>query len=771
MAKAVALPRLGLSFGRENATIARAFLDALGGPGASFTFQTFVDRAKGDPPPSKNDPRSRIIPGTLDQVARTLADLNDQRAGVFVTVNPQRGDWRANVNTIKPRALWHENDGTLPDNVRHAWPIEPSMVVRTRENHTHIYWLLNDLPGTPQEWAVWEGIERHLVEKRLSDPQCMKRCQVLRVPGFYHCKDPTNPRLVTLEQPDNGKRYSLGIAEQAFPPVGELRVIETKLTQVDLDTHGIADIPLVTDVQWRDIVAMLDYVNPDAPAVPTGEGDGTRSRWLKVLMVLEGTKHPERRLIADEWSRCGGSRDRVYAFGGPITEHRGYIEGEVEHQMGSFKREDGPKVALGTLIRYAREGGWPGWSSESKREDEDWLTEGEAASVRVDTFIHTGGDEALVRVAPAQNFLLDGFMSGEGTMSAILGPGGIGKSKLVKGIACSIAAGVPAFGHQMLMPHEVGAAVIADLENNQHEFTRRLQDQVRAMVEHGQIRREDAIEIMRNVRHLYIDRMIFQLAFQQHSMPIRHNRHYNAIYDALSRARDACRMAVRWLCFDALYKFHLLEENNQQHMLYILETLDELATKVFGASVPRSFVHHSAKSNTSTSAQNSTGQTARGAGSITASIRSSVAVRGLTEEEMLLHGIGPNQWREFAMVYVDKSNFRVMKPDSFMVRSFGGAWWYARRDVASQPMDEETSEGFMRFLVRMYELVVLRKVELTSTSALRNHNSFLGGSQKELKHYLAVAEVEGHITKNARGKYMWAGTRPEKPHADIGELI
>lgn len=762
------MAKLGLNFGRQNADLAKSFLNALGGAGATFTFQTFVDRAKGEPPPAKGDPRSRIITGTFESCKRVLAELNDQRAGVFVTVNPQRGNWRANVNTIKPRAIWHENDGTLLDNVKHLWPVEPSMIVRTRENHTHIYWLLNDMPGTPLEWATWEGIERHLVEKRQSDPLCQKRCQVLRVPGFYHCKDPTNPRLVTIEQPYNGKRYPLSLLEQAFPPVGELRVIETKLTQHEIDTSGIADIPLVTEAQWADIVKMLDYINPDAAAVPTGEGDGTRSRWLKALMALESTEHPDRRLVADEWSRCGGTRDRVFPVGGPVVQHRGYIEGEVEYQMSSFKRQDGPKVGLGTLIRYARDGGWSGWSKETKALDDI----DESTIAHTETFIHTGGDEALTRVAPAQDYLLDGFMSGEGTMSAILGPGGIGKSKLVNGIACAVAAGVPAFGHQLLMPRGVGSAVLCDLENNPHEFTRRLQDHVRAMVEHGQIRQGEAVEIMRNVRHLYIDRMIFALAFQQHGMPIRQARHYNILMDAFKAARDASPLGVRWVCFDALYKFHLLEENNQQHMLYILETLDELVTKVFGPDVPRSFVHHSAKANKATGHRDSTGQTARGAGSITASIRSSVAIRGLTEEEMLLYGIGPTQWRDFAMVYVDKSNFRVMKPDSFMVRSFGGAWWYARRDAASTPMDDETRDSYGVFLVRLYELLVLKGIDLTASGAMRNHASFLGGSQKELKHYLSLAEVEGHVTKNTRGKYIWAGGNPElRSHANIGDLL
>ena len=753
-------PKLDLAFTNENAALATQFLEALGGgPDGVFTFQTFPDRDKGEPPPAHGDPRSRILTGTFRQYAKILAELNRARAGVFVTVNPQRGNWRANANTIRPRAVFHENDGALKDNVAHLWPIEPSMIVRTRDNHSHIYWFLDNTVGTPEERALWEAIERHLVEKRGSDRQCQKYCQVLRLPGFYHTKNPDTPRLVTIAKPYNGARYTLEEMALAFPPLEAPRIIEQEVSQHELEQNGIADLPVVSEVQWSDIRKMLDYINPDAPVYPNeGDGgEGTRKRWLNVLMALEETKHPDRVLVADEWSRCGGLRDRVFPVGGEVLQHRGYVEDEPAYQMGTFKRNTGPKIGLGTLIRYAKEGGWPGWTKDGEEEID--FDAADRATL-VDTFMITGGDEALARTPPPQDFLLDGFISGSDTMSALLGRGGAGKSKFVNGIAAAVASGTPAFGYMPLMPAVVGACVIVDIENEPDEFTRRFQDHVRAMVEHNVIRPEQAPELFKNIQHVYINRMSWPLVITSHGTPVRHSRNFERLYDELSRARDRCPTKPRWAVFDALYKFHTAEENSQSHMLMVMEQLNELSHKVFG-KIPRSFVHHASKGNAATSHLNDTGGTSRGASSIEAAVRSSVTIRGLTKEEAKMMGIGETQHRDFARIFVGKSNYRVMKPDWFNVRSFGGAWWHTGREPASMAPEDRMS--YEAFIVRLYDLMVRKGLDVTVTSAGRAYSKALGGTRAQLDSWLGMAEIDGYIRKHGRGKLTWIASIADLP--------
>lgn len=735
---------------------ARQFLDALAGkPNAVFVFQTFLDRDKSEPPAKKGDPRTRILTGTFEQHKRTLIELNKQRAGVFVTVNPQKNAWRSDANTAYPRAVWHENDGAIKDNVTPLWPVEPNMIVRTRENRTHLYWLLD---GTSEaDWGTWHGIEHHMVQHRQSDPNCTKRCQVLRIPGFWHQKDPLNPHLVTLEKPYRGRRYTIGEMAQAFPPVEVPHSITAEITEHQ--DSDLLDLPTVNETKWADVVAMLDHINPDAPAIPTQDGgDGTRGRWLRVLMALEETKHPDRRIVADEWSRCGGTKDQRYPVDGPITQHKGYNEGEVEYQMASFKRASGNKVGLGSLVRFAREGGFVQY-------DIDDLIAGPDAKPARQLFIVTQGDEALTREVPRQDFLLDRFISGANTFSAIAGRGGIGKSKLALGIAAAVATGTPAFGYNALVPHYVGSTILVDLENEPPEFSRRLQDHARAMVEHGLIAKSDISDVMRNVQHVFVDRMMFALAINSMGSPIRHNQHWQALHDELSRIRDRCMDGARWVCFDALYKFHALSENDPAQMTFALEQLNELVNKVFG-SIPRSVVHHSAKGDTATDYFTSQGGKLRGSGAIEAAMRSVVQVRHLSPEELKLFQIAKAQQREFAICGVMKSNYQVMQPDSFMLRAYSGAWWHCGRDVTTVPK-AANDEGFNTFLARLYELIVVKGVRVTARSAREGMRAFLGAKASEISEWLSQAELGGYITKSGLA-FKWSGRAPDETGADLG---
>lgn len=763
--------RLGLRFDHGFAQ-AKAFLDALGGIRSDFTFQTFADRGKGDPP-VRGDYRAQIITGTFEQHYKTLARLNNQRAGVFVTVNPQAGPGRSDANTARPRAIWHENDGAIPDNVEQLWPLAPSMVVRTRENHTHTYWLLEHTEGSADNWHLWEGIERHLVEHRGSDPNAMKRCQVLRVPDFFHVKDPANARLVQLAQYPNGKRYTLQQLAEAFPPTERQRSIVGPTT-LELDTHGIQDLPSVTETDWRDILAALDYINPDAAARPTEDGGGTRGRWLRVLMALEETKHPDRRVVADEWSRCGGRLDSQFPVSPGLVQHAGYVEGEVEWQMQSFRRADGSKVGIGSLVRFAKEGGWPGWSHSLRTEDDPMrglVAEGSddsAGAVNASAlFVHTRGDEALSLVPPAQDFLLDQFLAGDGTFSAIAGRGGVGKSKLVLGVAAAVASGTPAFGYAPLTPHIVGSTVIVDLENGRHEFTRRFQDHTRAMIQHNLLQPDEAQDVMQRVHHVFIDRMLYPLAFTSAGAPLRHNAHWNALYTELSRIRDTCAYGVRWCVLDALYKFHALNENDNMHMIYAMEQINDLVTRVFG-HIPRSVVHHSRKGSTGDYWKDDSGGL-RGAGAVEAAMRSVITLRHLSEDECRTMGVGAEQRRDFAIVQVAKSNYQVMKPDSFMVRAFNGTWWHCGREPVS--IDEQKTakadEQYQQFLVRLHEIIVIKQAQTSLYKLSEYYRSQFNLSTALIREFGTRAIMDGYVVEmGARrgGQWLkWAGSTFASP--------
>ncbi len=715
-----ALPQLSLS-GFDFAQ-ARAFLDALAGkPNAQHLFLTFEDRDKGEKP-SANDPRTRVLHGTLDEHARTLAQLNNARAGIFVAVNPQRGGWRSDANTIAPRAIWHENDGALKDNVAPHWPIPPSMVVRTRPDHSHIYWFLQ--PGQ-EDWEQWYGIARHMVTQRGSDPNCTKRCQVLRVPGFYHTKNANSPSLVSIVQPYNGKRYALPDLASAYPPVARQHGIEAE------DSDGLQT---VNEAKWSDIVRMLGHIDPDKG----------RDQWIRVLMALEETKHPDRRIVADEWSRKDGKSEK-------------YLEGEVEYQMNSFKRTEGPRVGIGSIVHFAKEGGYVADPVAD-------LLGPEPAASKLPTFTHTTAGQALATEPPPQDFLLNGFLSGSHSMSAIAGRGGVGKSKLVLGIAASIATGMPAFGYTPLAPHVMGSSVLLDLENEPHEFSRRIRDHERAMRSHGQ----EVERLGASVHHVFIDRMLYPLTVSNNGAPMRHATNWNTLRDTLTRIRDQVG-DVRWCCADALYKFHAVSENDPAHMVYAMEQINELVSAVFGA-IPRSIVHHSTKGKAGDYFSDSGGGTMRGSGAIEAACRSVIQIRTLDDAECKLHGISKDQRRQFAVCSVTKSNYAVMQPDNFMLRTFGSAWWHCERSIVDdrEPMAEAESRKLQSFMVGLHELMKLRGLRVTQSAIGTKYKRLFPGFQKaELIELLGEAEMRGYIYRKsggAYGHYVWV----DQPGADLG---
>lgn len=85
-------------------TQAKAFLAALDPAGARFTFQTFDDRCK-------NPTLARILHGTLAQHWNTLAQLNAQGAGVYVTVNETNLRGRKASDIVRVRCLFLDLDG------------------------------------------------------------------------------------------------------------------------------------------------------------------------------------------------------------------------------------------------------------------------------------------------------------------------------------------------------------------------------------------------------------------------------------------------------------------------------------------------------------------------------------------------------------------------------------------------------------------------------------------------------------------------------------
>lgn len=168
------------------------------------TFQTFDERF---------DKKSlnRILHGTFKQHQSNLEALNNEGAGIFVTVNESDGNGRSNAGVVRIRAVFIDTDGAdFPSNL----PLEPHIVVRTSPGRWHIYWLVEGVALDD-----FGDIQAALAEKYGTDPTITDRCRVMRIPGFYHHK--REPAMVQLLCVRNTAPYTAAQVFTAWPEIAE----------------------------------------------------------------------------------------------------------------------------------------------------------------------------------------------------------------------------------------------------------------------------------------------------------------------------------------------------------------------------------------------------------------------------------------------------------------------------------------------------------------------------------------------------------------------
>jgi hypothetical protein len=175
---------------RVNLRIAQAHLDALGG--GAFSFQTFTDKGKLYP-----DPLAEVFHGTLAQHGDTLRRLNDQGAGVFITVNQTNLKGRKAEHVIRVRANFVDLDGA-PPGPPIEWKFKPDIVIETSPGRFHIYWLADETRAADLNGFV--ARQKKLIALFHADRKCSDLPRVLRLAGFIHRK--ANPYAVRIVPPN-----------------------------------------------------------------------------------------------------------------------------------------------------------------------------------------------------------------------------------------------------------------------------------------------------------------------------------------------------------------------------------------------------------------------------------------------------------------------------------------------------------------------------------------------------------------------------------------
>jgi hypothetical protein len=294
------------------------FLVALAPGVRFFDFRAIDDNKARSLPPKK-------LRGSL-AIWRELARLNGQGRGIFVTINETDGRGVLIENITRVRAVWYDDDGKAPVP---AFPVAPSMIVRTSRGKRHFYWFVGDM--TPEQFA---GVMRCMVSLG-SDKGVIDAARVLRLPGSLHAKG--EPQLVEIIEA-TGKRYTGAELAAAFP------------APIDPERPAAPFEPGGTEGDRRgDIEAALAQIPSD-----------DRGDWIRVGMALKAEFGDAGRGLWDDWSRTSAK----------------FNAKDQERKWRSFRREG---VGGNTIFHMAQERGW-----RNERSGDDALEkQGEAAVTRL----------------------------------------------------------------------------------------------------------------------------------------------------------------------------------------------------------------------------------------------------------------------------------------------------------------------------------------------------------------------------------------------------
>ena len=149
--------------------------------------------------------------GKIAAIADTLYKHNEKHRGIYFVVN---FGGHEDTEITRINAQFMECDElSLEEQLRQieAFPLEPSLIVKTRKS-LHTYWLIKD-----GDVAAFRRVQKRLAAQFHGDKTCVNESRVLRLPGFYHCKE--EPVMVECIHFRPELRYTQAELEAALPVV------------------------------------------------------------------------------------------------------------------------------------------------------------------------------------------------------------------------------------------------------------------------------------------------------------------------------------------------------------------------------------------------------------------------------------------------------------------------------------------------------------------------------------------------------------------------
>lgn len=151
--------------------------------------------------------------GKLSEVLPHLQADNAGFYGVYMVVN-QGGQDDATI--MQARAFFIDIDeGGLPE----SWHVQPSMVIsRSDGERHHAYWLCD---GSITDMAKWSSVQKQLIARYSSDRTIHNPSRVMRVPGFCHWKDISNPQSYSIVYSNPSARFTVDQIKVGLPAIAD----------------------------------------------------------------------------------------------------------------------------------------------------------------------------------------------------------------------------------------------------------------------------------------------------------------------------------------------------------------------------------------------------------------------------------------------------------------------------------------------------------------------------------------------------------------------
>lgn len=135
---------------------------------------------------------------------KDLFTLNANNYGMYFAVNGGHSKNAVRENSF-PRAQFSEiDDQSFEEQTEliNSFPLSPSIIVKTKKS-LHCYWLIDD-----GNFTRWVDIQERLIKWFHSDGKIKDESRVMRIPGFFHCKDKNNKAFCDLVKFDPNIRYT-----------------------------------------------------------------------------------------------------------------------------------------------------------------------------------------------------------------------------------------------------------------------------------------------------------------------------------------------------------------------------------------------------------------------------------------------------------------------------------------------------------------------------------------------------------------------------------